>query len=236
MKKMFLRLSSFLFVIGSVMGMDDNDDNSRHMRRSSSAPLLGAAHKIETQPRSHSLPAPAVRISERDQFLKITPEEAKDIKSIEFVGHGNKPGERFVIDNEIAEHWFTVFPSPAVDRGSDSDLLPGHVFDSISLDKCTFSQDGVYIFYNIVVKNVAIKNSDITAAQVDTILRGIEPYSIHTIDLSHNRNLQKEEDRLYKSVCTHIGGGRMALETLDLRGNDFARDMYKDVSVGEILF
>jgi hypothetical protein len=153
--------------------------------------------------------------------LAITPEEAKNIESIEFNG--------IDVDDEFGKHWLRIFSGPTFTRPCDP------TFHRLSFDKCNFSDDGVYIFHNVHVADIAIKNCGITVDQAEVILHGVDPYSVGSIDLSYN-DFEKEQDRFYEVICRTIGCGGMGLNTLDLRGNKLSPDAYKDLYVGKVLF
>jgi hypothetical protein len=154
-----------------------------------------------------------VHISDRAQFLAITPEQAKGIRDISFNGQN--------VDESFCEHWCTLFS--------------GLSFNRLVFDECSFDKNSFFIFEGVIVANLMATRCGIETSQVGEILRAIDPYSIRNVDFSFN-TLNNDGGNLYSILCKYVGGGRMHLNTLDLRGNSLSEFLYDTKNISRILF
>jgi hypothetical protein len=139
-----------------------------------------------------------IKITERSQFLGMTHEQMRTVKSVVI--------EKQDIDLEFHEHWCTLFSSAPV------------FLEDVVFRDCNLLEDlGIPIPINYAV-NLAIVNCGLVATQVELVLQELDPYYIRRIDFSHNR-LGEDEKQFYKALCQYVGGGRMSLQELDLRWN-----------------
>jgi hypothetical protein len=151
-----------------------------------------------------------VKITERSQFLDMTQERAKEVKSIGFEGVD--------IDQKIYEHWAMLF-------------VFNNYFDVVSFYLCNFLDCSFNIFDGLAVSNLTIKNCELDSAKARDVLRKIDHFSIRDIDFSYNKIATNEaffEEGLRNDVF-----GIMGINNFDLRGNEFSKDFIDRISLQE---
>ncbi|MDR2723959.1 MAG: hypothetical protein LBB25_01990 [Holosporaceae bacterium] len=159
--------------------------------------------------------AGSILISDREQFCAITPEEARDIKSIKFDGI------------EINSSFVSSFYSAMY-----------HCIDSLSFNNCTLIENCFFsdLFdseYPVV--DFAIVNCAISIKDASLVLSLINPHLVRIIDFSKNgfggHEILFENEILKKRIY-----GRMCLDAFILKESGFSSNFVDRITQHNIIF